>query len=139
METSAETNTVQAEEKERCMSGSFCWNELMTKDTEAAAGFYTRLFGWKTKPFEGGEMPYTIFAVNEKGIGGLMASPDPQMAPQWMPYVLVEDVDGCVKTASELGATVCLPPKDVPSVGRIAVIQDPQGVPFGVIHPAEED
>ena len=41
--------------------GEFCWNELLTSDEAGAAQFYTRLFGWQTADFPGGEVKYTLF------------------------------------------------------------------------------
>ena len=34
--------------------------------------------------------------------------------------------------AKGLGATSCVPPTDIPNVGRFAVIQDPQGAVFSI-------
>ena len=33
-------------------TGTFCWNELMTPDVDAAKGFYTQLFGWESKEMD---------------------------------------------------------------------------------------
>jgi uncharacterized protein len=133
-----ESNLATAESQQTCPEpGAFCWNELLASDTDAAARFYSRLFGWKTEAFPGG-MPYTLFKVDGRQVAGLMARPDQQMPPQWIAYVRVEDVDASAKKARELGAKVCLEPKDIPMVGRIAVIQDPQGAPVGIFQPAEK-
>ena len=35
-------------------TSTFCWNELMTGDVEAAKKFYTALFGWETKEMDMG-------------------------------------------------------------------------------------
>ena len=122
-----EKKQANAESQQPCHEpGSFCWNELLASDTNAAAKFYSQLFGWKTEAFQGG-MPYTLFKVDGHQVAGLMGSPDQQVQPQWLAYVRVEDV-----------ATICLEPKDIPSVGRIAVIQDPQGAALGFFKPAEQ-
>ena len=71
-------------------------------------------------------------------LAGLMGRPDQQVQPQWLAYVRVGDVDATARKAKELGATICLEPKDIPSVGRIAVIQDPQGAALGFFKPAEQ-
>ncbi len=107
----------------------------MTSETDAAATFYSRLFGWGTEAFSGGKMSYTLFKANGRQVAGLMARPDDQMPPQWLAYVHVSDVDASTREARELGAKVCLEPKDIPTVGRIAVIQDPQGAPLGIFQP----
>jgi predicted enzyme related to lactoylglutathione lyase len=47
----------------------------------------------------------------------------------------VEDVDATVARALELGASAVLEGMDVPEVGRVAVLRDPQGAMFGIIKP----
>jgi predicted enzyme related to lactoylglutathione lyase len=65
-----------------------------------------------------------------------MYQPTPEMGdvpPNWLVYFAVDDCDAKAQKAAELGANICLPPADIPSVGRFAVIQDPQGAAFAII------
>ena len=114
--------------------GSFCWNEFMAADVNGAANFYTRLFGWKTEAMPG--MDYTLFKHDGKTVGGLMGRKHDQAPPTWLAYVAVEDVDASARKAEQLGAKLCLPPTDIPTVGRIAIFQDPQGASLGLFQPA---
>ena len=66
----------------------------------------------------------------------MMKCPKPGKPAQWIPYVLVADVDATVKKTIKLRGKVCIPPVDVLTVGRIAVLSDPQGATFGIIKPA---
>jgi predicted enzyme related to lactoylglutathione lyase len=50
---------------------------------------------------------------------------------------MVESVDASARKAAELGAKTLMPPMDIPTVGRIAVIQDPEGAPLGMFQPAK--
>jgi hypothetical protein len=115
--------------------GDFCWNELVTTSVPAAKKFYTGLLGWKTRPFDKGMVDYTIIQKGRDGMGGMMKCPSPGNPAQWIPYILVADVDATVKKARKLRGKVCMPPMDVPTVGRIAVLSDPQGAAFGIIKP----
>jgi predicted enzyme related to lactoylglutathione lyase len=115
--------------------GDFCWNELVTSSVPAAKKFYTSLLGWKTKPFNQGKVDYTIIEKGAEGMGGIMKCPQPGGSAQWIPYMLVADVDATVKKAAKLRGSVCVPPFDVPTVGRLAVLADPQGAAFGIIAP----
>ena len=115
--------------------GDFCWNELVTPSVPAAKKFYAGLLGWKTKPFNQGPGDYTIIQKGKDGMGGMMKCPVPGNPAHWLPYVLVADVDATVKKAKKLRGKVCVPPVDVPTVGRIAVLADPQGAAFGIIQP----
>jgi uncharacterized protein len=114
--------------------GEFCWNELVTTNVPAAKKFYTSLLGWKTKPFGKG-VDYTIIVHGKDGVGGMMKSPKPGCPAQWVPYVIVADVDGIVKKTRKLKGKIAMPPMDVPTVGRLAVLVDPQGAVFGIIKP----
>ena len=44
--------------------GTICWNELATRDLDAASAFYSALFGWERK-IQDVPMPYTIFLHGE--------------------------------------------------------------------------
>ena len=115
--------------------GVFVWDELATTDVDGAQGFYTEVFGWTTKdmgPEFGG---YRIFEVGETGIAGVMTLQDASVPAHWQPYIAVDDPDGTTAKAKELGASTLMEPMDVPTVGRIAVLRDPQGAVFGIIKP----
>ncbi len=110
--------------------GTFCWNELMTRDVPAAAKFYSELLGWEAADSGMPGMAYTIFKAADKDAGGMMEMPKdiPEQVPShWMSYIAVSDIDAVVKKTPELGGTVLHGPQEVPGVGRFAVIQDPTG------------
>jgi predicted enzyme related to lactoylglutathione lyase len=115
--------------------GAFSWSELMTTDPGAATEFYGQLFGWKIEAMNMG-MPYNVLKVGDAAIGGIMGMPPGAPAgtpPSWVPYVTVADVDALVKKVVSLGGQVHMPPTDIPTVGRFAVIADPQGATINVI------
>jgi len=115
--------------------GAFSWSELSTNDVEGARKFYTALFGWGSKEMPMPDGSYTTFQVGENSVAGLMKTP-PQaaaMPPSWGVYVTVKDVDAAVKQAQALGGRVLMAPFDVPGVGRMATIADPQGAALSVI------
>lgn len=115
--------------------GAFSWCELMTTDAEAAKAFYTKLFGWDSEDMPMPGMTYTVVKAGGNGIGGIMAIPKEAQGkpPAWGPYVTVDDVDLTAKIAVQLGAKLCVPPQDIPGVGRFSVIQDPQGAALSII------
>ena len=113
-------------------TGHFSWNELVTTDVPEASKFYTRLLGWTTAAFG---TDYTLFNKEGQNVGGLMKTPQPGMPAQWVAYVCVEDVDATAAKAAELGGRVMAAPFDVPEVGRIAVVLDPQGAAIGLFKP----
>lgn len=119
--------------------GHFSWNELITNDPKASGDFYGKLFGWQTVPFTpagtpAGCPPYLVFKTdpNDMGAGGMMQAPEPGIPTHWLPYVVVENADESLAKAASLGAKVLLPVMAVGEVGRVAVIQDPQGAVLGL-------
>lgn len=119
--------------------GYFVWTELLTRDPAAAIDDYTKLLGWTTQPFPGAEPPYTMWSNAGRPFGGLMALPDDaESGPCWLPYVGVLDVDAAVVRAEEEGASLQLPPTEIPGAGRFAVLADPWAASFAVYRtPAE--
>lgn len=115
--------------------GAFSWSELTTTDPAAAATFYGSLFGWTIKDMGEAMGHYRVAHVGEAGVGGIMGMPPgaPAMPPHWGCYVTVADVEQTLAKASELGGKVCVAPMDIPGVGRMAVLQDPQGAMLSVI------
>lgn len=115
--------------------GAFSWSELMTPDPAAAADFYGRLFGWTVKS-AGAEMgDYRVANVGDAAVAGLMSVPPgaQSTSPRWGCYVTVNNVDETLAAAKAMGATVCMEPMDVPTVGRIATFADPQGAVLNII------
>lgn len=118
-------------------TGTPCWFELISTDKAEAGAFYAALFSWQLESFLG-PMDYTIFKQGEKSVGGLMQRTE-EMGPvpsHWMIYFAVDDCDATVANAARLGGQVCMPPQDIPTVGRIAVLGDPSGAMFAIIKPS---
>jgi uncharacterized protein len=115
--------------------GAFSWNELTTDDTAGAMAFYGPLFGWKAEAMPASSGPYTVVKVGDSGVGGIMPPPPgrEQASAAWGVYVTVTDVDATVAQALALGGKVCAPAMDIPGVGRMAVLADPQGAVFSVM------
>ena len=115
--------------------GAFSWNELMTTDPDAALAFYTALFGWTVETMPMPDGPYHVVKADGTAVGGVMKLPEHAgpMPPCWGSYVTVNDVDATCAQAAALGGKVVFGPMDVPSVGRLAVIVDPQGAAISVM------
>lgn len=116
--------------------GRFCWMDLMTSDTEAAQDFYTHVTDWGTDVWEGSATSYTMFTTPAGPIGGLMELPEEaktQGAPNhWLTYIAVPNIEETVARATQLGGQVLKEPTAIPTVGRFAVLADPQGAVFAV-------
>jgi uncharacterized protein len=116
--------------------GAFTWNELNTRDPEAAKSFYAAVFGWEVATHEMGDMgTYVEWKQGEDPMGGMMDMGDrvpEQVPPHWLTYFAVKDTDAAVEKVKELGGGVAFGPIDI-MAGRFAVVHDPQGAMFAVI------
>ena len=116
--------------------GAFSWSELMTSDPKAAGSFYSQLFGWKVEASDMGGGPYHLIKIGDTSIGGIMGKPPgapADMPPMWGCYVTVSNLDETVAAVKRLGGGVLMEPMEVKTVGRMAVIRDPQGAALSVI------
>src|SRR5262245_16925594 len=117
--------------------GTFCWNELMTRNLPAAKTFYTKRVGWTTEEMNMGPAgTYTMWKKGETSAGGMMQMPNkPETAnvpPHWLAYVTVENIDAATKKAQTLGAKVHVQPTDIPNIGKFSIIADPTGAALGL-------
>lgn len=121
------------------MTGNFIWYELLTSEPGAAAAFYGEVLGWSVADSGQAGMDYRLLAKNGVPVAGLMAIPAAAavsgMQPSWLGYVGVADVDASVARIVEAGGELHMPAMDVPNVGRMAMIADPQGASLYVMTP----
>lgn len=122
-------------------AGSFIWYELMTTDPDAAVRFYEPIVGWKVQAHSapGAEMDYRILVRGDGGFAGGVLKLTDEMCeggarPCWLGYLYVPDVDEAIRAITADGGRSLMPAMDI-DVGRIAMVTDPQGVPFYVMTP----
>lgn len=116
--------------------------EIQASNPQALIDFYSGLFGWSFKKWEGGD--YWLIHTgsdNEPGInGGLLPrkGPPPENMAAVNAFVItidVADLDGLlakVETGGG-GALVCVPKMAVPGIGWLAYVKDPDGNIFGMM------
>ena len=108
-----------------------CWVDTWQDDADAAAAFYTQLFGWEAARGE-----YTLFQKNGRDVAGLGA-PSQTPNPAWTTYIWVADVDAAAARARDAGGEVLREPFDSLDGGRMAILADPAGAAFAVWAPGE--
>lgn len=109
-------------------TGRFVWHELMTAHFERARRFYQQLLGWRSREIDIGEQRYVTVHVGDQPAAGMVSVHEYEpVAPQWLAYVTVDDVEATAKRVQHEGGRLWLEPLVVPDAGRTAVIVDPQG------------
>ncbi len=125
--------------------GTPIWYELMSKDPLAARRFYDAVVGWQIdeSPPKGSTMDYRMISAGDGLVGGVFKLTEDMCqhgaSPCWMMYIGVDDVDACVTAIASAGGSVLLAAFDIPNVGRIAMVSDPQGAPFYVMRGASDE
>jgi predicted enzyme related to lactoylglutathione lyase len=124
--------------------GTPIWYELITADPDAAKRFYDAAIGWTVEAQPAGEMDYRmITTAGGDNAGGVMRMTDEMKAggarPGWFVYIGVDDVDATVEKATQAGAGIIMPPWTIEGIGRMALLHDPQGIPFYVMRGASPE
>ena len=116
--------------------GKFVWRDLHTDDPAAVKPFYAALFGWEYVESTAMGRPYALIKSGGQLIGGITKAERQvaqQPSSQWLSYLSVPDVDRAAERTRVAGGSVLLAPVDLPRIGRVAVVTDPQGAPLGLL------
>lgn len=127
-------------------AGEPIWYELLTDDIDRARSFYGAVFGWTmaAPPMAppGAESYEMIGTCDGNHAGGVLPL-TPEMTaggarPTWLVYFGVDDVDAAVDKLVSLGGGTLMDAMDIPGVGRMAFVRDPQGNPFYLMRGASD-
>jgi predicted enzyme related to lactoylglutathione lyase len=128
-------------ERDGFPDGVPCWVECLTPDPVATGRFYAAVFGWKLDgpgPMPGREPAYWVARLRGRDVAGVAPlPPDGEVSPAWMTQVAVDDADAAAERVRAAGGTVLAGPIDLPPVGRLVVIQDPEGAGICAFQPAD--
>jgi uncharacterized protein len=118
--------------------GRVLWYELLTTDMKAAEKFYTNVVGWSVQPFDGSPQPYDMWMrADHQPVGGVMTVPEGMnFPPHWEMYVGVDDFDDAVAQIQRLGGRGLGPVIEIPNIGKMQTMMDPQNAVFAIYQPS---
>lgn len=117
-------------------SGAVVWSELMTDEVEKAKAFYGKTLGLTFEAFGDSNPGYWLAMLDGRPVWGMMDMTRKPGGPSgWFTYMAVDDVDARVTVAEAAGGKLCMPVFEVPTVGRIAILEDPTGAIIGWMKP----
>lgn len=122
--------------------GDFCWNELMTSDVDKAKSFYKKLFNWEYHDVKVDDFTYTVLKRDDNDLAGMRQIPPEKskhISPHWMSYIYVDDLEGTLKKALELGAELKVDIRKIGDFGHLAIVDDPTGARIAFWKPAKNE
>jgi predicted enzyme related to lactoylglutathione lyase len=122
-------------ERDGYLPGVPCWIDTTQPDPDAAAAFYSGLFGWECEDVMPEDAPGKYFMARLRGGDVAAVSSQPADAPPvavWNTYVWVENADETAKKVWAARGSVLIEPFDVMDAGRMAVCADHEGAVFCV-------
>jgi predicted enzyme related to lactoylglutathione lyase len=121
-------------------AGVPCWVDTTVPDPDAAAAFYSGLFGWECENVmpAGESAKYFIARIGGGSVAAIGSTPPdaPDLAV-WNTYIWSDDVDALAPTVVAAGGKVIDEPFDVFAAGRMGVFADPEGAVFCVWQPGQ--
>ncbi len=116
--------------------GEWIWSSLITSDPDTDAAFYQKLFNYEV--FELPAKPgaqHLLLATDNYARASVNTLPAnrPKAHPHWLNYVRVEDAAKMAAKVVALGGRVLVEPRVDRHGGKVAVVADPLGAPFGLL------
>ncbi len=116
--------------------------EIHAADPERAAKFYSELFDWNVKKWEG---PFDYWLASTKtqniGIDGAIVArrggppSDGAAVNAYVCTISVADLDAQMDKVKAAGGSIALDKMEVPGIGWLAYAKDPEGNLFGMLQP----
>jgi len=110
--------------------GDFLWDELWTKDSEAATSFYRQVASYDNarSPVQGdSESSYRVLERDGRPRVGIMTHPFETARPVWVSYIRVEDPAAITARVIALGGEIFVDAQARSIGGRTALIAGPSG------------
>jgi uncharacterized protein len=110
-------------------AGEWIWHSLFVPNADVDVAFYQALFDYEVfdMPEEGADQ-HLILASGDFARASANVLPSKRGRSHWLNYVRV----------TALGGKVLLEPRDDRHGGRLAIVADPQGAPFGLLEWPED-
>ena len=121
--------------------GTIGWHDLTVPNADEVRDFYAAVTGWKPQGLSMGDYEdYVMTGPDGQGVAGVCHArgTNAGLPPQWLMYIVVDDVDESIRQCEQRGGKVIAGPKEVGGYGRYCVIQDPAGAVAALITPPKE-
>lgn len=124
------------------LRGKLVWADLVTADLDGSRRFYGGLFDWTFVEISDAGGDYVVAYGDGVPVAG-MVSREPlagqRRQARWIAYMSVSDVAAAAQDVVNKGGEILISARSVPARGEMAVLADPDGVPFGLIDSSSGD
>ncbi len=115
---------------------AFVWHEIVAPDIDKSIEFYTEALAFETTSMEmEGFGAYHMLSRDGQPVAGVVAPQMPGVPSHWATYISVADVDATIEKVTEKGGKLVVPAMDIPTIGRMALISDPQDAYVWIFKP----
>jgi predicted enzyme related to lactoylglutathione lyase len=113
-------------------ANEWLWAELWTDDPTDASAFYETVVGYRTveaREKDGGE----LLVMGRDGVARatVVRLPWPEVKPNWLIYLLVDDLEATLELVRRNGGEVLVHPSAAGD-GNVAIVADPTGGAFAL-------
>jgi predicted enzyme related to lactoylglutathione lyase len=122
--------------------GEWIWSALLTSDPDTAAKFYQSVFGYDLFDLPSTDgLEHVVLSSQDYARAGINSLPKDarHRHAHWLNFVRVADTDAAVAKAVTLGGRVLVEPRVDRNGGKIALLADPAGAPFGIMEWTSSD
>ena len=122
--------------------GEWIWSSLITSDPDTAAAFYQKLFDYDVFELPASEgAKHLLLASDDYARASVNTLPakGPKAHSHWLNYIRVEDAVKLTEKAVALGGHVLVEPRIDRHGGKVTIIADPLGAPFGLLEWTDTD
>jgi predicted enzyme related to lactoylglutathione lyase len=122
--------------------GTWIWSSLIAQDPDTDAAFYQTLFKYEVFDLSTDPSSEHLLLATEnyaRASANALPANRPHAHAHWMNYVRVDNADEATAKVSALGGRVLIPPHLDRHGGKVAVVADPLGAPFGLLEWTEND
>jgi hypothetical protein len=116
--------------------GEWIWSSLITADPDTDAAFYQKLFNYEVydTPAPDGAEHLTLATENyARASANPLPANKATLHPHWLNYIRVDDTVATAAKVEALGGRVLVPPRVDRHGGKVAIVADPSGAPFGLL------
>jgi predicted enzyme related to lactoylglutathione lyase len=124
------------------LPGKVVWADVITTEPNAAARFYRALFDWTSRTLTDESGKYIVLSNADGPVVGVARGPnrkDERPRARWLVYFSTANIDDAAGQVTAQGGRVLAGPGLLPDRGWHALVADPEGALFGLMHSTHGD